>query len=332
MKKLLCALPVLLLAVAAAAPTYTIKDRIAGPDGGWDYASIDAGTNTLYVAHGASVLALEIASGQVRSFGTIARAHAVVPLPGGLLLVTSGGDDSVRLIDPTDGSEKAKIGVGKDPDAAFYDPFTRNAVVANAKAGSVSLIDPVKAAVVRTITLKPGLEFAVTDGKGMLFVNNEDANEIERADLRTGAVTPSIAMPGCEGPSGLAFDAANHRLISACANGKAAVVDTVTSKMVALLDIGRGPDAVLLDAGRHVALIPCGKDGKLEVIALGDRRTLPTVVAHAATELGARTGALDLRTGFVYLPTARFNPPTPPATRPQAVPGTFHILVVGSKA
>ena len=332
MKKLLCALPALFLAAAAAAPTYTIKDRIAGPDGGWDYASIDAATHMLYVAHGAAVLALDIASGKVRTFGTIARAHAVVPLPGGLLLVTSGGDDSVRLIDPANGSEKAKIAVGKDPDAAFYDSVTHNAVVANAKAGTVSLIDPTKATVVRTITLKPGLEFAVTDGKGMLFVNNEDANEIERADLRTGAVMPSIAMPGCEGPTGLALDAANHRLISACANGKAAVVDTVTSKMVALLDIGRGPDAVLLDAARHVALIPCGKDGKLEVIALGDQRSMPTVVAHATTEQGARTGAIDGRTGAVYLPTARFNAPTPPATRPQAAPGTFHVLVLAPVA
>lgn len=332
MNKLLCALPALFLAAAAAAPTYTIKDCISGPDGGWDYASIDSATNTIYVAHGVSVLSLDIASGKVRSFGTIARAHAVVPLPAGLVLITSGADDSVRLIDPADGSEKAKIAVGKDPDAAFYDAFTHDAVVANAKAGTVSLIDPTKRAVVRTITLKPGLEFAVTDGKGTLFINNEDANEIERADLHTGGVMPAIAMPGCEGPSGLALDRANHRLISACANGKAAVVDAVAGKMIALLDIGHGPDAVLLDEVRHVALIPCGKDGKLEVIALGDRRTLPTVVAHAETERGARTGVVDLRTGSVYLPTARFNPPTPPATRPQAVAGTFHILVVSPGA
>jgi len=95
-----------------------------------------------------------------------------------------------------------------------------------------------------------------------------------------------------------------------------------------LLDIGAGPDTVLVDTRRRVALIPCGRDGTLTVIALGER---PHIVGEVRTELGARTGALDPATGKIYLPTAELAPPAAPGGRPQPKPGTFHILVLAPR-
>ena len=210
------------------APTYVVSGSIAGRDGGWDYASIDSDARQLYVAHGDAVMAVDLAHcNAVRSLGAIAKAHAVVPIPGqAILLVTSAHDDSVRLLDTGNGHELAKIAVGSDPDAAFFDPATGHAVVMNAKGGTVSVIDVAKRNVVRTITLKPGLEFGVLVGRSTLFVNNEDLNEVETADLETGKVGAAIPMPGCTGPTGLGYDARTGVLISACANNKAAVIDT----------------------------------------------------------------------------------------------------------
>ena len=125
----------------------------------------------------------------------------------------------------------------------------------------------------------------------------------------------------------MAYDRATSRAISSCANGKAAVVDAQRRRLVKLIDIGRGPDAVILDKDRRLAFIPCGRDGVLEILMLdgpeGVRR-----VATVETEVGARTGALDPRTGAIYLPTARFGPPSAEGKRAQALPGTFHILIV----
>jgi YVTN family beta-propeller protein len=330
--RLLLALGTGIVVSAAPAPHYSVVRQISGPDGGWDYARVDPATGRLYVAHGDSVTEIDTAHGDtLRSLGAIAHSHAVVPIPGGtLLLVTSGHDDSVRLLDTKDGSEVAKIAVGTDPDAAFYDPETARAVVMNAKAGTVSVIDVATRSVTRTITLKPALEYGALGDGGTLFVNNEDANEVETADLATGKVGPAIAMPGCEGPTGLAYDARTYRLISACANGKAVVIDTSARRVVAMLNIGKGPDAVIMDSERRLAFIPCGRDGVLEVISLdapGGARIVETV----KTETGARTGALDPRDGTLYLPTARFAPPATPGARPAAVPGTFHVLVIARK-
>ena len=319
---------VLVGAVPMPPPHYTVTGSIAGPDGGWDYASVDAQAGRLYVARGASVTAVDLTQPQtVRSIGAVAHGHAVVPIPDQkLLLVTSGADASVRLVDPADGREVARIAVGTDPDAAFYDAAHHRAAVMNAKDGTVSVIDVVARKVVRTITLKPGLEFAQAGPGDTLFVNNEDLNEIETANLATGAVGPSIALPGCEGPTGLAYDAHHHLLISACANGKAAVVEAATMREVALLDIGLGADAVILDSPARLAFIPCGKSGSLTIISLLPAR--PVVMGTVKTAVGARTGAVDSRNGTIYLPTAAFSPPTTPGGRPTVERGSFRILVL----
>lgn len=330
--------PIILLALLAATPSpspvYRVSASIAGPDGaGWDYAAVDADARRLYIAHGDAVMAVVLgAAATSTSIGSISHGHAVVPIPHTrLLLVTSGHDSTVRIIDTVSGREQARIPVGEDPDAAIVDPATGHVLVMNAKAGTISEInagaDGSKPAVVRTMTVKPALEFAAIGGGRNLFVNNEDANEIDTVDLGTGKAGAPIALPGCEAPTGLAYDARTDRLIAACANGKAAIVAASARKLTALVPIGAGPDAVILDAGRRLAFIPCGRDGVLEVLSLdasGEVRRVATV----RTEVGARTGALDPVSGAIYLPTARFGPLAPGTKRPPALPGTFHVLVV----
>ena len=328
-RRLLLTLAAGVVISAAPVPKYTIDRGIAGPDGGWDYAQVDPATHRVYIAHGDVVTEIDPVHGDaVRSFGAIMKAHAVVPIPGGTtLLVTSGRDDSVRLFDLRDGTERVKIAVGSDPDAAFYDDARQRAVVMNAKAGTVSLIDVTTAKVTGTIVLKPGLEFGVLGANDTLYVNNEDENEIETANLATGKAGRAIALPGCTGPTGLGFDAKTGYLLSACANGKAALVNTKNGKLVKLLTIGLGPDAVIMDTARRLAFIPCGKDGVVTVIALDVARGSKSTTM-IKTEIGARTGALDPSNGTLYLPTARFAPPAAAGGRPVLIAGSFHVVVI----
>ncbi len=301
---------------------------IPGPDGGWDYASVDPTAGQLYIARGTSITAIDLSgSTPARSIGEVDHGHAVVPLPGNRLLVTSGRDGTVRLLDAKDGRELSRLTVGNNPDAAIYDPATQRAYVMVAKDGTVAVIDTTAFRLAGTVPLKPGLEFAAIGMDGTLFVNNEDANEIETVDTHSLKMAAPIALPGCEGPSGLAYDKASGRLVAACANGQAAVVDARTKRLTALVAIGKGPDAVILDADHHRVFIPCGKSAELDVIPLD--RTMPVrVSARITTEAGARTGAMDPRTGTLYLPTARFGPATTPGGRPMALAGSFHVLAI----
>lgn len=313
-------------AAAAATPTYSVTKQIAGPDGGWDYTSVDPADHMVYVAHDASVLAIDLAGGdRVTTFGTIAHAHAVVPIAGQhLLLVTSGHDATVRLFDTNTRQQVASLSVGDDPDGAVYDASTGIAAVMNAKSGSASIIDVTARKVVRTIPLMSGLEFPQFGAGDRLFVNNEDHDVIETANVATGKAGPTIALTGCTAPSGLGYDAKTGQLISACDNGKAAVVDARTMKLTHLIDIGDGPDAVIMDAPHRRAYIPCGGSGTLTIVAL-DGPHGAHVVGTVQTARGARTGAIDPATRDIYLPTA--TPTSPPPGEHHAYrPGTFRVL------
>lgn len=311
---------------AADAPRYSVARTIAGPDGPWDYARTDEDGTHLYIARGSSVTKVDLASETVSSIGSVQRGHAVVPLPDGRLLVTSGTDGTVRLLDPVSGTQIASIAVGKKPDAAILDAAKTHAYVMNANSGTVSVIDLASAQVTKTITVKPALEYAAFGADGTLFINNEDANEIETVDVARGVAGRAIALPGCSGPTGLAYDRGYNRLIAACANGKAAIVDAGARTITTLIPIGAGPDAVILDDVRHLAFLPGGADGVLDILSLAG-----ATVRHVGaikTEVGARTGALDPRTGTLYLPSARLGAVPAAGGRPAMVPGTFHIVVV----
>ncbi len=307
---------------------YEVTASLPGPDGRWDYASFDAASGQVFVSHGTEVLIYDPAgTAAPRSVGTIEGAHASLAVPGSkLLLVTSGKDDSLRLLDLATGQEVARIAVGKDPDAAAIDADGKTAYVMNAKDGSVSLIDLQARKETGRISLKPGLEGVVQISPRLLAVNNEDLNEIELADLDRGSMDGTIAMPGCTGPSGIAYDPLTQLAMSSCDNGKAALVDIAQRRLVRLLDIGAGPDTVLFDAARHRFIVPCGQSGSVSLFDVSGAGEV-TPLASLASETGARTAALDPASGRIFLPTSRFLA-APAGKRPPSEPGTFHLLVL----
>lgn len=235
----------------------------------------------------------------------------------------------MHLLDPVSGAETASIAVGQKPDAAILDATKTHAYVMNANSGAVSAIDLATAQVTKTITVKSALDYADFAADGTLFIKNEDANEIETVDVARGVAGSAIALPGCAAPTGLAHDRGHNRLIAARANGKAAIVDVGVRALTTLVAIGSGPDAVILDEARHLAFIPCGEDGVLDILSLAGATV--SHVGAVKTEISARTGALDPRTRALYLPSATFGAAPAAGGHPALVPGTFHILVVRSE-
>ena len=314
---------------APAPPAFVRAGTIAAPDDRWDIAAWDAAHHRLLVAHGKDLLVVEPANANnVRPIGSLAGAHGVAAVPGtDTVLVSSGKDDTVRLLDEDSGAEIARIAVGKGPDDAIISRDGRQAFVMDADEGALSVIDLGRHVETRRIPLKAGLEFAVQFAPTLVAINNEDQSEIEIADVAAGKAAGSIALPGCERPTGLAYDPDRGLALSACANGKAALVDMSKRRVLVLVPIGLGPDTAIWDAAHHRFLVPCGKSGTLSIIRI--ERNKPVVEPAVATETSARTAALDPTSGRLYLPAASFLPAVPPAKRGALVPGSFHILIMG---
>ena len=109
------------------------------------------------------------------------------------------------------------------------------------------------------------------------------------------------------------------------------VLNADNGKVVTTLPIGSGTDAAAFDPDTGFAFSSNG-EGTLTVVH-EDSPDKYSAVENVATQRGARTMTLDLKTHRVFSVTAEFGPtPAPtaerPRPRPPMVPGSFTLLVL----
>ena len=332
----LFAVVIALASLAAAHPAsaqYRVLDRWKLEDaGGWDYLLIDSPAHRLYITRGDHVDVVDATSGKLT--GTISGlhgTHGVALNPDGKLgYISDGGGNAVVVFDRATLATVATIPVGTNPDCIIWEPATQTVWTFNGRSHDISVIDPTTQKVVATIPVPGKPEFAVADGKGTIFNNIEDKNEVIRIDANARKVTAEWPA-GCDSPSGLALDNEDHRLFAVCDGKKMGVIDANTGKTIANAAIGDGPDAAAWSAARKLAFASCG-EGVLSVVDAGsaEYKTIQTL----ATQRSARTMTYDPATDRVYTVAAEFGPrpaatPENPRPRPPMIPGTFTILVVG---
>src|SRR5437868_3634785 len=272
-------------------PHYRLVAQLPAGDGGWDLLSVDPVGQRLYVAHGDGVTAIDIRSGKATD--TIVsgqRVHAALAIPGTHNVISTNGEtNNALLFDGRTGHIRATIPTGTKPDAAAYDPATRTVWIMNPGSGDATVVDPATAKVLATVPIGGSLEFAAADGRGRLYVNVEDKNEVAVLDTKVRKVVSRFALEGCDGPTGIAYDPASREIVSACGNGLA-IVSSPAGRQIAKLTIGKGADGAAYDPRRRVVLIPAGRDGNLTVMRL---QPTPALIEQLRTAVSARTIALD---------------------------------------
>lgn len=179
---------------------------------------------------------------------------------------------------------------------------------------------------IATIPLGGKPETGVSDGKGNVYVNLEDKNEVVCIDAQTFKVIRRYKLAGGEEPSGLAIDRLTSRLFVGCSNKVLLVLDAPTGKKIASLPIGEGSDGVAFDPQLKFIYSANG-EGTLTVIKeiSADKYA---VLENVKTRKGARTLALDYTSHHIFLPTAELIPAAA-GQKPGRVPGTFNVLTFG---
>jgi YVTN family beta-propeller protein len=331
---LLCGFLAAVHPIAAQQPYKIIDHWKLGGEGGWDALLADPPAHRLYLTRGARVDVVDTQTGKLS--GSIAGLHGThgiaLDTAGKFGYISDGGGNAVVVFDRATLATVATIPAGTNPDAINFEPATQTVWAFNGRSKDATVIDAAQRKVVATIPLPGKPEFAAVDGKGTVFVNIEDKNELVRLDAKTNKLTAEWPLTGCDEPSGLAYDVSGGRLFSACGGKKMAVTDAKTGKPLATAAIGDGPDGAEWDAAHKLAFAPNGGSGTLSVIDAG-ATGYPTI-EELATQRGARTMAYDSAADRVYLVTAEFGPrPEPtaanPRPRPAVVPGSFVVLVVG---
>lgn len=310
---------------------------VGGQDAGYDFLRLEPEAQRLFVAHRSRVEVLNTVTGKV--VGQIPNTNGVhgiaLAAEYGHGFTSNGADRAVTMFDLKTLRPLTEIRyTGVNPDAIEYDPETRHIYVVNGGAtGDVTVIAPDTGAITGDVALAGSkLEQMAFDGRGRAFVNDEEQGVVHVFDTHTlRPLTKWSVAPG-EGPTGIAYDPARHRLFIACGNHKLIALSADSGAVVGTTTIGADPDGAAFDAASNRIFVS-NRDGTLTVIR-ADAPDHYTVVQDLATGPGARTIALDTKSGKIYLPSARFGPTPPPTKaqpepRPPMIPESFGILVIG---
>src|SRR5579862_1561339 len=213
----------LILAVAAlAAPAYKVVGKIkVGGAGRWDYAYADSGNHRLYISHGTQTEVIDTATDKL--VGTIPDTKGVhgIAVAGdlGRGFTSDGGDNDVTVFDLKTLKVLSKVKTGQNPDSIIYEPVSHRVFTFNGRSSDSTAIDAKTGEVVAaSIPVGGKPEFAQIDGKGHIYVNIEDKNEIIEVDAKNALVAKRYSIAPCDSPSGLAIDPKKKYLFSVCEN------------------------------------------------------------------------------------------------------------------
>jgi len=315
---------------AADGPYHFLKEIPVGGDGGWDYLSVDEAARRLYVSHATKVVVIDMDKDEV--VGEIADTpgvHGIAVAPNlGRGFVSNGREAKASIVDLKTLKTLSKVDTGENPDAILVEPVHQQVYAFNGRSASATVFAAETGKVITTIALGGKPEFAVADPKaGRIYNNLEDKSEVVVIDTgRHEVVNRWPIAPGAEA-SGMAFDAAHHRLFLGCGNKLMVMMDSESGKVVATVPIGDRVDANAFDPGTQLAFSSNG-EGNV-TIAHEDSPDKLTVVQTLPTARGAKTMTLDPKTHRIYLGAAKYEAAEPAQKRPAIVPGSFKVLVYG---
>jgi DNA-binding beta-propeller fold protein YncE len=320
-------------------PYKVLKTAKVGGDGGFDYVYADDAGRRLYVPRtGSNPRIMVYNLDTLEKVGEIPKASARGAAVDPKSHHGFGSSKPVVMWDTKTLETIKTIEVEGNPDGILFDPFNERVWVFSHSQPNATVIEAKDGSIVGTLDLGGAPEQAVTDGKGHLYVDLEDKDNIAAVDAKTLKVTGHYELNGKGGgPGGLGFDVKNHVLFSS--NHKPAtmvIMDANDGKILDALPIGTGTDGALFNPKTMEAFSSNG-DGTLTVI----KEKSPTsfeVEQNLTTVPRAKTLTLDSKTGHILLIAAEYGPPpAPPATPPPGgrgprapmVPDSFMILVVG---
>jgi YVTN family beta-propeller protein len=174
-----------------------------GGEGSWDYLTLDTVAQKLFIAHGPVVQVVDVSAGTV--IGQVVglhEAHGVALDDNGQYgYVSDGPANEVKVFDRQTLEIAASIPTGKNPRAIVFEPVSRlvfvicpDAMTSESRASrraanvpvtsdpfvnsTVTVIDADTQKRLADLVLPGKLGFAQADGKGIVYINTTDRNQI----------------------------------------------------------------------------------------------------------------------------------------------------------
>src|SRR5258705_7693291 len=179
---------------------YRVIKTVSVPgDEGWDYVYVDSDSRRVYISHGSHVV--------VMNADTYAIEGDIPDTPGvhgitvasdlGRGFTSNGPPNTVTIFDlktlKTIGTAKTDA----NPDAIIYDSATKRVFTFNGRGKNSTVINGTDGSVAGSIPLGDKPEFAVADGKGVIFVNAEETSNLIALDSQNLKETHRWQLAPC---------------------------------------------------------------------------------------------------------------------------------------
>lgn len=295
---------------APAAPFYKLQSAtvLKGPSPDWDYIAIDPTRPYLFIGRrGDGVTVFDTTTRKVvKTLADSKAAGAIRLLPELDLGYTANEDGTTTQFKLSTLETLKRIQFGKDSDAVFFDPVSKQLVFTMGDSHALGFVDAKTGAVLGKLEMdSKKLDASAPDGRGNMFVAERDKNRIAKIDVAQRKLVAEWPVDGCIQPTGLAFDDKSQRIFVGCRSEKPvlAVMDASSGKVVTTLPIGRGNDGVIFDADSRQIYTSNGVEANLVIYTQVDADTYKLSQA-VTTRPYARTMALDPKSKKVYTVTA----------------------------
>jgi len=300
----------------------------------FDYVSVDSAARRVYLGRGTAVQVINADTGMSLGFVSgFQRQHGVAVAPEfNRGFISDGGAGTITIFDLKTLKRISDVKAQPDADCMLYDPASKYAFSMNGDSSSSTVVNARTGEVVKNIPLGGSPEFAVADGKGKVFANLADKDQIAVIDTKTLDVTSRWPTRPVGHPTALAIDTEHDRLFSAGRNPQnLAIIDADNGKIIQTFPIAAGTDAARFDPATGMIFVSTIA-GEIDVFH-EDSPDKYTALDPIKSEYGAKTMGLDTKTHQLFLDTADFSAPSAPVNgrggRRMAQLGTFHVLVYG---
>src|ERR1700730_14853145 len=277
-----------------------VSIEIAASKGKFDFLRVDTKRNRLLAAHENDGTAdyFDLAKNRLISRVKVGGAvDTAVDADSKFYYVSVQEDQRVAVLDATSLKEVKSIKVAGPTDAIIFEPKNQMIYVTHDEGANVWVIDPATAKVVASIDVPGVPEFMVYDeSAARIYLNIKSADVVAVIDPSTNKTVAKWATAPATQPHGLALDAAHHRIFSAGANGKLAVIDTASGKVVTSVPITAKVDQIAFDPKSQ--LVFCAGPDKMSMVRVAADGV--EAAGDFATAATARNVAVDAKTGAVW--------------------------------
>jgi YVTN family beta-propeller protein len=205
------------------------------------------------------------------------RPHRAEFGPDGLLYVTAELDKTVDVVDPATRKVVAQIPTGAiESHMIVISPDGSRAYTANVAAGSVSVLDLKKRALVTVIPVAKTVQrISISPDGKRVFTHDQDTPRIAVIDTATNKVASWIPVPATVYSSSPTAD--GRKLLASSPSGKIFVIDLATAKVEESFDIPPALGELLLTPDGKFAFVSCPAAGTIEVLDISAHKLLQPI-------------------------------------------------------